>query len=193
MTAPPKRRMSGDERREAVLQVAVAEFARTGLQGTSTEKIAAGAGISHPYLFRLFGTKKELFLACAERCFARLRELFTRAAESAEAGDRLEAMGHAYVDLLADREMLQLQLQTYAACADPEVRDVASKGYAELWQLVARLSDAPEDDVRAFFATGMLLNMAAAMDLPQIAGEPPRPGGRRPLSRFFFALPRSDR
>jgi AcrR family transcriptional regulator len=172
MTAPPKRRMSADERREAVLQVAVAQFARTGLQGTSTEKIAAGAGISHPYLFRLFGTKKELFLACVERCFARLREVFARAAEGAEAGDRLEAMGRAYVDLLADREMLQLQLQTYAACADPEVRDVASKGYAELWQLVARLSDAPEEDVRAFFATGMLLNIAAAMDLPQIAGDP---------------------
>ena len=172
MTAPPKRRMSADERRETVLVVAVAEFARTGLQGTSTERIAAGAGISHPYLFRLFGTKKELFLACVERCYSRLADLFTGAAEAAGEGDRLEAMGHAYVDLLADSEMLQLQLQTYAACADPEVREAASRGYAELWQLVARLSGAPEEEVRAFFATGMLLNLAAAMDLPQIAGDP---------------------
>jgi AcrR family transcriptional regulator len=164
--------MSADERRETVLAVAFAEFARTGLQGTSTEKIAAGAGISHPYLFRLFGTKKELFLACVELCFARLTDLFTAAAESAGDGDRLEAMGHAYVDLLADREKLELQLQAYAACADLEVREVTSRGYAELWQHVARLSGAPEDDVRAFFATGMLLNMAAAMDLPQIAGDP---------------------
>ena len=172
MAAPPKRRMSADERRETVLVVAVAEFARTGLQGTSTEKIAAGAGISHPYLFRLFGTKKELFLACVGRSHERLGDVFTRAAEAAGEGDRLEAMGHAYVDLLADSEMLQLQLQTYAACADPEVREVASRGFAELWQLVARLSGAPEDDVRAFFATGMLLNLAAALDLPQIAGDP---------------------
>jgi AcrR family transcriptional regulator len=174
MTSPPKRRMSAAERREAVLAVAVREFARTGLQGTSTEKIAAGAAISHPYLFRLFGTKKELFLACVERCFANLRALFTEAAEGAgtDDGDRLQAMGHAYVALLADREMLQLQLQTYAACADPEVREAASNGYAELWQLVATLSGAPEDEVRAFFATGMLLNLAAAMDLPQIAGDP---------------------
>jgi AcrR family transcriptional regulator len=164
--------MSAEERREAVLRVAVSEFARTGLQGTSTERIAAGAEISHPYLFRLFGTKKELFLACAERCFENLSRLFTEAAAEAPEGERLSAMGSAYVGLLADREMLQLQLQMYAACADPEVRDVASKGYAELWQLVGRLSGAPEDDVRAFFATGMLLNMAAAMDLPQIAGDP---------------------
>jgi AcrR family transcriptional regulator len=164
--------MSAEDRREAVLEVAVAEFAQTGLHGTSTEKIAAGAGISHPYLFRLFGTKKELFLACMNVCHERLRETFTRAAEAPGDEDRLKAMGHAYVDLLGDRDMLLLQLQMYAACADPEVREVASRGYAELWQLVGRLSGASEDDVRAFFSTGMLLNMAAAMDLPQIAGEP---------------------
>jgi AcrR family transcriptional regulator len=172
MTAPPKRRMTADARREAVLGVAITEFARTGLHGTSTEKIAAGAEISHPYLFRLFGTKKGLFLACLDRCHARLRETFTRAAEAAGDGDRLEAMGKAYVELLGDREMLLLQLQGYAACDDDEVRATASDGYAELWQLVERLSGAPEDEVRAFFATGMLLNMAAAMDLPQIAGDP---------------------
>src|SRR4051812_17786211 len=166
---PSRRRMTADERRAAVLRVAIAEFARTGLHGTSTEKIAAGADISHPYLFRLFGTKKGLFLACLDRCHERLRETFTAAAEGAGDGDRFEAMGHAYVDLLADREMLLLQLQGYAACDDPDVRAVASDGYAELWALVGRLSGAGEDDVRAFFATGMLLNVAAAMDLPQIA------------------------
>jgi AcrR family transcriptional regulator len=164
--------MTGDERREAVLQVAIAEFARTGLHGTSTEKIAAGAEISHPYLFRLFGTKKGLFLACLDRCHARLRETFAQAAEAAGEEDRLAAMGKAYVELLGDREMLLLQLQGYAACDDDQVRATASDGYAELWQLVERLSGAPEDEVRAFFATGMLLNMAAAMDLPQIAGDP---------------------
>ena len=164
--------MTGDERREAVLAVAIAEFARTGLHGTSTEKIAAGAGISHPYLFRLFGTKKELYLACMDVCHQRLRAAFTDAAEGAGDDDRLHAMGKAYVDLLGDREMLLLQLQMYAACADPEVREAASHGYAELWQLVERLSGAPEDEVRGFFATGMLLNMAAAMDLPQIVGDP---------------------
>jgi AcrR family transcriptional regulator len=170
--AQPRRRMSADERREAVLRVAIAEFARTGLHGTSTEKIAAGAEISHPYLFRLFGTKKELFLACLQRCHERLRETFTRAAEAAGEDDRLAAMGKAYVDLLADREMLLLQLHGYAACDDPDVRATASDGYAELWQLVERLSGAPEEEVRAFFSTGMLLNVAAAMDLPQIAGDP---------------------
>jgi AcrR family transcriptional regulator len=164
--------MTADQRRESVLEVAIAEFARTGLHGTSTERIAAGAGISHPYLFRLYRTKKALFLACLERCHERLHETFTRAADEAGDGDRLEAMGRAYVDLLADREMLLLQLQGYAACDDDDVRATSSGGYAALWALVERLSGAPEDEVRAFFSTGMLLNVAAAMDLPQIAGDP---------------------
>jgi AcrR family transcriptional regulator len=172
MPPAPKRRMSADERRAAILEVAVGAFARGGLNGTSTETIAAGAGISQPYLFRLFGTKKELFLACIGRCHERLRRTFTDAAEADTSGDALAAMGLAYTELLADREYLLLQLQTYAACDDPEVRAVASAGYAELWQLVSRLSGAPQDDVRAFFATGMLLNVAAAMDLPQIVGDP---------------------
>jgi AcrR family transcriptional regulator len=172
MPIPPKRRMSADERRAAILEVAIAQFARGGLNGTSTEAIAAGAGISQPYLFRLFGTKKHLFLACMGRCHERLSRTFTEAAEADPSGDPLEAMGVAYTELLADRENLLLQLQMYAACDDPEVREAASAGYAELWQLVTRLSGAAEEDVRAFFATGMLLNVAAAMDLPQIVGDP---------------------
>src|ERR687884_1363542 len=98
--------MSAEERREAVLAVAVAEFGRLGLHGTSTETIAAAAGISHPYLFRLFGTKKDLFLACLERCHVRLQATFTAAAEGAPEGGALEAMGDAYTELLADRPWL---------------------------------------------------------------------------------------
>jgi AcrR family transcriptional regulator len=169
---PTPRRMSADERREMLVEAAVAEFAYGGLHGTSTEVIAARAGISHPYLFRLFGTKKKLFLACTARCYERLRATFTAAAESAPPADRLAAMGQAYKELLTDRRMLLMQLQMYAACDDTDVRQAASNGYAELWQLVQRLSGAPDDDVRLFFAAGMLLNVAAAMDLPAIVGDP---------------------
>jgi AcrR family transcriptional regulator len=171
---PPaaKRRMTAGERREAIIEAAVPEFARAGLQGASTEAIAARAGISQPYLFRLFGTKKELFLAVMDRMHERLGQTFERGAESRTGKDALEGMGMAYVALLSDRDMLLVQLQTYAACQDPDVRRAASRGYAELWQLVSRLSGAPDAEIRAFFATGMLLNVAAAMDLPEIAGDP---------------------
>jgi AcrR family transcriptional regulator len=164
-------RQTAAERREAIIEAASGEFAKDGLKGTSTEAIAARAGISQPYLFRLFGTKKDLFLAVIERCHARLRHTFESAAAADETGEPLAAMGLAYAQLLADREMLLVQMQTYAACSDPDIRRAASHGYAGLWDLVQRLSGAPDEDVRTFFATGMLLNVAAAMDLPEIAGE----------------------
>ena len=168
--AQTRSRMSAAERREEILDTAVSDFAIGGLHGTSTEAVAERAGISQPYLFRLFGTKKGLFIACIERCFDRTQETFRAAAEADEAGDRLEAMGRAYVGLLADRELLLAQMQTYAACGDEEIRAVVRLRWGELYRAVERLSGAPADEVRAFFATGMLLNVAAAMDLPEIAG-----------------------
>jgi AcrR family transcriptional regulator len=174
-------RMSADERREEILKTALPDFAIGGLHGTSTEAIAKRAGISQPYLFRLFGTKKDLFVACIERCFDRTEGTFRAAAEADDAGAPLEAMGKAYVELLADRELLLSQMQTYAACGDDEIRVVVRRRWGELYRTVERLSGAPADEVRAFFATGMLLNVAAAIDLPEIAGQKGAAWARRAL------------
>ena len=162
-------RLTAEQRREQVLEASLSEFAIHGLHGTSTEAIAARAGISQPYLFRLFGTKKELFLACVERCFDRTQNMFRDAAESAGPDEVLLAMGRSYLEALADRELLLAQMQTYAACGDEEIRDTVRRRYGELYHTVEQLSGAGADDVRAFFATGMLLNVAAALDLPELA------------------------
>jgi AcrR family transcriptional regulator len=159
--------MSAGDRREEILNAAVSEFALKGLHGTSTETIAQRAGISQPYLFRLYGTKKGLFLAAVERGFERVAEAFQVAGESNREG-ALHAMGMAYKKLLTHREELLLQMQAYVACEDPEVRTVVRRKYTELYHLVEDVSGAGEDEVRQFFATGMLLNVAAAMHLPEI-------------------------
>ena len=160
--------MPAAERRELVLEVAVAEFAARGLAGTSTEDVARKAGISQPYLFRLFPTKKALFIALVERCFQRVKDTFTAAAEGLTGADALVAMGDAYEQLLEDRTLLQLQMQCYAACHDPEVRDATRAGFKGLWELSERLTGLPFQDVVDFFAVGMLINVAAAMDLPAV-------------------------
>jgi AcrR family transcriptional regulator len=158
-------RMSAEERREAVVDIAVDEFAKRGLHGTPTEEIANKAGISHAYLFRLFPTKTDLFIAATERCFERVIETFAKAAEGVEKGERLEAMGHAYVELLGDRTRLLSQLQGYAACEDPKVRKVVREHWAELYDFVARETGESTERLREFFAAGMLLTITAAMDL----------------------------
>src|SRR5258705_13960667 len=82
MTVMTRQRIPAAERREMVLEAAVPEFAAGGLAGTSTEDVARRAGISQPYLFRLFPTKKALFLALVGRCFRRVEDTVT-----APAGD----------------------------------------------------------------------------------------------------------
>src|SRR5688572_29101921 len=94
-------RKSAEVRREEILAVAIEQFAVGGYHGTSTEAIARAAGISQPYLFRLFRTKRELFLACHERTDEKLRGVFERAAAGgATPAERLHLMGRAYVEEL---------------------------------------------------------------------------------------------
>jgi AcrR family transcriptional regulator len=160
--------MPAAERREMVLEAAVAEFAAHGLAGTSTEDVARQAGISQPYLFRLFPTKKALFLALVDRCFRRVEDTFVTAAADHTGDQALDAMADAYERLLDDRTMLLLQMQAYAACDDPEIREVTRAGYKKLWELTERLTGLPFQRVVDFFAVGMLMNVAAAMDLPAV-------------------------
>lgn len=160
--------MSAAERREMVLEAAIAEFAIDGLAGTSTEDVARRAGISQPYLFRLFPTKKALFLALVDRCFRRVEDAFTTAAGDRTGEDALMAMADAYELLLDDRTLLLMQMQAYAACDDPEIRMATRAGYKHLWELVERITGLPFQRVVDFFAMGMLMNVAAAMDLPSV-------------------------
>ena len=170
-----RRRMSADERREAIIEAAVHEFAHGGLHGTPVDRIARAVGVAQPYVFSLFSSKRELFLAAVARCFQRTAEVFDRAAASydpalAEEGtDMLSAMGQAYVEMLErNRDQLMLQHQSYAACDDPVVRDHVRTHYAELVAHVQRLSQASPERIDGFFSYGMWLNVAAAMGVPDI-------------------------
>jgi AcrR family transcriptional regulator len=159
-------RKSAGERREEILEAALAEFAAHGLTGGSTEAIAKAVGISQPYVFRLFGTKKELFMATVERCMRGTLEMFRSATAGLEGEEALQAIGEAYVErLTTDPTYLHSQMQAYAASGDPEIREVVRKGYRELVEHVERVSGLPPDRVSRFFAKGMLLNVVASMDL----------------------------
>lgn len=161
-------RQTAESRREAVLDAAVAEFATGGLAGTATDAIARRAGISQPYLFRLFPTKKALFLAAVSRTFGRVVADFEAAAGERSGQDALDAMGVAYKGLLGDRTFLLVQLHAYAACGDADVCAATRRGLRDLWYTVERLSGLPADEIVSFFAYGMLLNSVAAMDLQAV-------------------------
>jgi AcrR family transcriptional regulator len=165
-------RLSAAERKDSILDAALVEFAAAGYEGTSTEDIARSAGISQPYLFRLFGTKKELFKATVSRCFRETLESFQRAAEGARGEEALAAMGESYMEtLLTDRTRLRAQMQAYAACDDPEICAVVRDGYGDLVAYAERVSGLPAAEIATFFAKGMLLNVLSAMQV-QDGSEP---------------------
>ena len=158
-------RQTAEERREAVLTAAAREFSRKGLHGASTDAIAKDAGISQPYLFRLFGTKKELYLATTSKAMEETYQAFERASRGKTGEEALHAMGEAYGGLIENRERLQLMLQCFAGCDDPDVRESVRRVWRELVDLVERTSGEPPEVISTFFAKGMLLNVLNAMQL----------------------------
>ena len=159
-------RLGKEERREQILEAASEVFAEQGLHGSSTDEIARRAGISQPYVFRLFGTKKDLYTAVVARCFRQTLELFQRAAEGKRGEEALKAIGEAYGELLqGDDRYLRGQMQAYAACGDPAIREVVRNGYGDLVAYAERVSGLPPADIAIFFAKGMLMNVIASMHL----------------------------
>jgi AcrR family transcriptional regulator len=160
--------MSGSARRAQVLGIAAGEFANRGLHGASIEAIARQAGITQAYVFRLFGTKKALFVELVGAAFDRFSDGMAQAAEGTEGLSALAPMGAQYYDLLADRTTLLLQLQGFAACADGEVRELVRMRMGHMWDTVADATGLDPVTVKSFLAFGMLLNNVAALDVDQL-------------------------
>jgi AcrR family transcriptional regulator len=178
-------RMSGTERRSQVLRIAAAEFANRGLHGASVEAIAREADITQAYVFRMFGTKKALFLELIGAAFDDFSDGMANAASGAGGLDALALMGARYYESLADRTTLLLQLQGFAACGDAEVRDLVRARLARMWDTVAGTTGLDPVTVKSFLAFGMLLNNVAALDVDEL-DEPWAAGVRTRIKPGLF-------
>lgn len=181
-TETARRRVPATERRDELIDAAIAEFAHSGLHGTPVDRIARRVGVAQPYVFSLFPSKRDLFIAAVERGFDRVGETFTRAvaelhaataapaAEAVSSDDLLKAMADGYMELLAsERDLLMLQHQAYAACDDETIREHVRAAYAALIAHIAELSGAGPDQIDEFMSRGMWLNVLAAMGVEDLA------------------------
>jgi AcrR family transcriptional regulator len=157
---------TSDERRQQVIEAAVKEFAANGFHATSTTAIAKRAGISQPYIYALFPNKRELFLAVDRHVVDRIRGAFLESARGKDTPEeRLEAMGHAYLELLANRDEIRFQMQAHAAAGDPDLAEPIRKEFMSLWEDVKRMSGASDEQMHEFMGKGMLLNVVASLEL----------------------------
>jgi AcrR family transcriptional regulator len=134
--------------------------------------VAQKAGISQAYVYRLFPDKEALFAAVVEYCFARIRDSLTdgaAAAEGTSAEAVLDAMGDAYAKLIADRDLLMVQLHAQcAAVSEPVIREVVQRAYARLVEYVRGVSGASDGEIQRFFATGALCHLVMTVGAEQV-------------------------
>ena len=171
--APPKRR-TAEERRKEVIAAAIVEFATNGYHGGSTETIAKMAGISQPYVLRLFGTKKALFLAALGEVTGQIMAIWNRALIEVDPAlppeARLFAIGQYYMELVGNVHALRLTLQAFASAEDPEIRAATHQCLQEMHAWISDRTGAGPLAVQRWFAMGMMLTVSASIGAPDLAG-----------------------
>jgi len=169
--AEPIPRSTADARRTTVIARAITVFARTGYHATPVTEVAEAAGISQAYVFRLFAGKLGLFVAVLDHCHARIVRALTQGADNAsgdEPEDVLVAMGDAYAELIADRDLLMLQVHALSAADVPQIGDAVRRGYADLVTVVKERSGATNAQVQNFMARGQLCHLIVAAGLTDL-------------------------
>jgi TetR/AcrR family transcriptional regulator len=154
----PIPRMASDERRELVLKAATEVFGQRGYAGTTTDKVAAAAGVSQPYVVRIFGTKEKLFLAVLQRALDVMMAAFRRVLSEDPELPIAQRMGRAYIDLLQDRGLLLSLMHGFVLGADPEIGRVARCGFLEVYKFLKVEAGLDSVEAAEFLAHGMLLN-----------------------------------
>jgi AcrR family transcriptional regulator len=153
-------------RRCAVTRSAIKVFARSGYTTSPVTQVAKHAGISSAYVMKLFPRKVELFVAAIDACYERIVETLESAAAEAESEDTaqiLDLMATRYAELIADRDLLLLQVQALAATQTPEVQDAVQRGIGRITSLAASRAGADPEQIQNFLARGQLCHLLTAV------------------------------
>jgi AcrR family transcriptional regulator len=158
MSTMTRTRLTAAERSEQLIDAAVTAFSLGGYAGTTTDQVARLAGVSQPYVIRIFHTKQELFIAAVKRACDRIEQIWRSAPDSS-----LRGLGEAYGQLLADRQLITLLLHGFTASADPAIGEPVRRGFGQLYDTVRELTGCTVQEARDFFGIGMLLTCLGAM------------------------------
>jgi len=163
-SVPTAPRMKAADRRELILEAATAVFGAKTYVGTTTDEVARAAGVSQPYVVRLFGTKEKLFIEVIDRAYDRMIDVFRAALPGAPEGVG-ERMGTAYTELLAERGMLPVVANSTALGGEPQIGRVARAGFSRIWRFLREEAEFSPEQAREFIATGMLINTIVGLRL----------------------------
>jgi TetR/AcrR family transcriptional regulator len=150
--------MRAEDRRELILEAAMGVFGDYGYVGTTTDQVARAAGVSQPYVVRIFGTKEKLFLEVLERALSTLMTDFRSALAEDSAVPMHTRLGRAYFNLLANRGLLLSLMHGFVLGSDPVIGPRAREGYLEVYRFLRDQAGFSAEDAHLFLANGMLVN-----------------------------------
>jgi AcrR family transcriptional regulator len=166
--------MKPEDRRELVLDAAVRAFARGGYAGTSTDAVAREAGVSQPYVVRIFGTKLDLFLEVFDRVMERIGVAFADELASGpfdpDSEEDWGRLGATYTGLLVDRNLLMVMMHGMVASGEPRIGALSRDCMAKVFRML-KSTGCTDEQARDFISQGMLLNVMLAMEAPDHLGE----------------------
>ncbi len=165
-------RLSGPERRQAVVETACRVFAKSSYRGSTTAQIARETGVTEPVLYRHFASKRELYLACLDAVWERVRALWENALEQEpDPANWLRTISKAYLEERGAGRIVLVDLWIQAlteAADDPEIRRALRAQLREVHKFVAdvirRAQDAgglvaerdPDAEAWIFISLGLL-------------------------------------
>ncbi len=162
---------TAEVRKPLVAASAVREFARGGFHGTTIADVARDARISPAYVFKLFPSKEQLFVAALDDCFGQILAALESGADEAEnqtPGAVLDAMGDAYAHLIGDRSLLLLQVHAQSVAEIPEVRAALRAGLASVTSYAKSRSRADDEAVQRFIAYGQLCHLIVTVGIEDV-------------------------
>lgn len=151
--------MKSEDRRESILDAALTVFGDYGYVGATTDQVARAAGVSQPYVVRMFGSKERLFLEALDRAVGRLCDAFRAAiADTRNPLGVHERVGRTYVDLVSDRGLLLTMMHAFVLGSDPVIGRAARQCFLDVYTLLRDEAGFTPDEVHGFLAQGMLIN-----------------------------------
>jgi len=162
--------MPAAERRAMILDAARDLFGRQGYHGTTTDQIAKAAGISQPYVVRMFGAKETLFLEVLDATLATLVDAWRGTLDGLPSGadehERARAIGEQFVDLAATRGLHTMLLQAFVSGAEPAIGRAAREGFLGIYRFLRDEAGIPDEQVQGFLGSGMIFSVMLAIDMP---------------------------
>lgn len=174
IAAETQTRMKSEDRRELILTAAMGVFGDYGYIGTTTDQVAKAAGVSQPYVVRMFGTKEKLFLEVLHRALSAVIETFRAVLTEESEVELHRRLGLAYFSLLRQHGLLLSLMHSFVLGTDPVIGSAARLGFLELYSFLRDEAGFDPLEAHEFLSNGMLANTMIGLRMGDLVDDDPR-------------------